>query len=316
MDDDLIERLLKDGESSSLDYKRDQYPFAGATDEQKGELLKDILAFANGERHAEAYILIGVEEVQGGRSAVVGVSHHLEDDKLQQFVNSKTNRPVTFSYRAYPFEGKQLGIIIIPQQDRPTYLNKDFGRLHQYAVYCRQGTSTATVPPDVVNQWAAARKQVRFGANANLDWRLLGPVEQQKIGSSGDVAQLTCTLELVNEGTVTANNTQMLEAHKVVGKLTDFVSDWKHSLTPYGAEFVLPRPIHPGSRDRLLVAEWLVEAGPRAQDNMVVPKAALSFKLTIHCENQEPQVLKIDFDSADMQASRGQCNRAARLVVE
>ncbi len=106
MNDGLMEQLLREGESSSLDYKRDRYPFAGVTDDEKGELLKDILAFANGWRHAEVYILIGVEEVAGGRSTVVGVSHHIPENDLQQFVNSKTNRPVTFSYRSLPIRGQ------------------------------------------------------------------------------------------------------------------------------------------------------------------------------------------------------------------
>jgi hypothetical protein len=148
MTDALLEQLLHEGESSSLDYKRDQYPFAGATDDDKSELLKDILAFANGWRHAEAYILIGVEEVQGGRSTVVGISEHIPDNDLQQFVNSKTNRPATCSYRAYPYEGKQAGVITIPQQDRPIYLTKNYGRLQKHVVYYRQGTTTAIASPD------------------------------------------------------------------------------------------------------------------------------------------------------------------------
>jgi hypothetical protein len=148
MNDSLMEQLLHEGESSSLDYKREQYPFAGATDEEKSELLKDILAFANGWRHAEAYILIGVEEVAGGRSTVVGVSHHIPENDLQQFVNTKTNRPVTFSYRAYPFEGKQVGVVTIPQQDRPIYLTKNYGKLQKHVVYYRQGTTTAVASPD------------------------------------------------------------------------------------------------------------------------------------------------------------------------
>ena len=148
MNDGLMEQLLHEGESSSLDYKRDQYLFAGATDEEKSELLKDILAFANGWRHSEAYILIGVHEVAGGRSTVVGVSDHIPENDLQQFVNSKTNRPVTFSYRAYPFEGKQVGVITIPQQDRPIYLAKNYGKLQKHVVYYRQGTATAIATPD------------------------------------------------------------------------------------------------------------------------------------------------------------------------
>jgi predicted HTH transcriptional regulator len=148
VNDGLMEQLLHEGESSNLDYKRDQYLFGGATDNEKSELLKDILAFANGWRHAEAYILIGVEEVAGGRSTVVGVSYHIPENDLQQFVNSKTNRPVTFSYRSYPFEGKQVGVITIPQQDRPLYLIRNFGRLQRHVVYYRQGTTTAIASPD------------------------------------------------------------------------------------------------------------------------------------------------------------------------
>jgi hypothetical protein len=148
MNDGLMEQLLHEGESSSLDYKRDQYPFAGASDEDKGELLKDILAFANGWRHTDGYILIGVDEVAGGRSNVVGVTHHIPENDLQQFVNTKTNRPVAFSYRAYPFEGKQVGVITVPQQDRPIYLMKNFGKLQKQVVYYRQGTTTAIATPD------------------------------------------------------------------------------------------------------------------------------------------------------------------------
>ena len=54
---ELIEQLLHEDETESLDFKRDQYPFAGATDEQKGELLKDILALTNSRRRITGYIL-------------------------------------------------------------------------------------------------------------------------------------------------------------------------------------------------------------------------------------------------------------------
>ena len=69
----LVEDLLHESEGTSLDFKSAQYPFEYATDELKSELLKDVLAFANSWRRTAAYILIGVEEVKGGRSNVVGV---------------------------------------------------------------------------------------------------------------------------------------------------------------------------------------------------------------------------------------------------
>ena len=64
---------------------------------QKSELLKDILSFANSWRRTSAYVLIGVEEVKGGRSKVLGVPRHLDDANLHQFFNQKTQRAVEFN---------------------------------------------------------------------------------------------------------------------------------------------------------------------------------------------------------------------------
>jgi hypothetical protein len=156
MDAALMEQLLNEEESSGLDFKREQYPFVGASDIEKGELLKDILAFANAWRREDAYILIGVDEVRGGRSAVIGVMGYLNDHELQQFVNSKTNRPVTFSYEAFQFEGAQIGVIRVEVQERPFYLMKDFGRLRANVVYMRRGSSTTEASMDEVAKMGAA----------------------------------------------------------------------------------------------------------------------------------------------------------------
>lgn len=156
MNDQLLEGLLHEEEGGSLDFKRDQYLFAGATDDEKAEMLKDILAFANAWRRDTAYVLRGVQEVRGGRSIPVGVSHHLNDNDLQQFVNSKTNRPIFFRYMAYPFEGVQLGIIEIPVQQRPFYLTKSYGTLTKEVVYLRRGSSTAIASPAEIADMGAA----------------------------------------------------------------------------------------------------------------------------------------------------------------
>ena len=43
----MLEELLYEEESSTLDFKGKQYNFIGGDEPQKSELLKDILAFAN-----------------------------------------------------------------------------------------------------------------------------------------------------------------------------------------------------------------------------------------------------------------------------
>lgn len=151
----LLERLLHEAEGTSLDFKSAQYPFEHATDDEKSELLKDILALTNSWRRTTAYILIGVEEVKGGRSNVVGVDNHLDDASLHQFVNGKTQRPVEFSYQVISVEQTTVGAIEIPLQSRPTYLRRAFGRLREHEVFIRDGSSTRAATPEEIAQMGA-----------------------------------------------------------------------------------------------------------------------------------------------------------------
>ena len=154
----LFEQLLHQEEGTALDFKREQYAFEKAPADVKSELLKDILAFANTQRNSSAYILIGVEEVKGGRSKVVGVETHLDDAKLQQFVNSKTQPPVDFAYFPFCTEGVEVGIIEIPVQKRPIYPKRTFGKLEENRVYIRRGSSTMTAtPPEIIQMGESAR---------------------------------------------------------------------------------------------------------------------------------------------------------------
>jgi hypothetical protein len=192
MTSDLIHELLYEDESATLDFKRDQYPFVGVTDEQKSEIVKDILAFANAWRRTTAYILIGVDDVKGGKSHVLGVGDHLDEASLQQLVNSKTNRPIEFSYKAIVYEGSSLGLISIPVQERPFFLKKDFGKLKANFVYVRRGSSTATADPDEVSRMgAAAAADVLTPV---IDLQFCDPDKQQLLGHSLEVESFVLCL--------------------------------------------------------------------------------------------------------------------------
>ena len=166
IDGETLHGLLNMDEGLTLDFKREQYRFTKATDFDKSGLLKDILAFANTQRYSTAYILVGVEEVKGGRNQVVGVADHLEDASLHQFVNSKTNKRVAFSYSAHAIEGKSVGAISIPIQQRPVWVEKKFGRVEAREVYIRDGSSTRLATPDEVaamGRGNPARLRVQWG---------------------------------------------------------------------------------------------------------------------------------------------------------
>ena len=183
MTPERLEQLLYESESETLDFKEGQYPFSDATDEQKSELLKDILGFANAWRRSEAFILVGVKEVPGGKSVVVGVDSHLQDHSLQQFVNSKTNKPVRFSYEAITFGHKSVGVITIDQQARPSWLSKDYGRLKKEQVYVRRGSSidlTRPASPDEII------KMTQAGAPqpASVDVQFYDPMNRRLLGKT------------------------------------------------------------------------------------------------------------------------------------
>jgi hypothetical protein len=141
MNDHLFEQLLWQAESETLDFKQQQYPFAKATEEQKSELVKDIVVFANAWKQSESYILIGVEEVKGGRGIIHGVTEQLDDHSLQQFMNFLTVPPVKFRYEAFTYETRGIGILTIPKQKRPVVLKRDLGGLKRGVVYVRRGSA-------------------------------------------------------------------------------------------------------------------------------------------------------------------------------
>lgn len=151
IDAETIETLLNMPESQTLDFKAAQYPIAGATNDQKSEIVKDILAFANAWKDSDAYILIGVKDEHTPPATVVGGVTHMDDATLQELVNKKTNRAAQFEYIPLVYAGEAIAAIRIKkEQDRPLFLRKPFGRLKQNVVYVRRGSSTFEADPDEV----------------------------------------------------------------------------------------------------------------------------------------------------------------------
>lgn len=190
---EALEQLLYEDESCTLDFKRNQYPFDGASNHDKSEILKDILAFTNAWRRSDAYILIGVDDVQGGRSRVIGVTHHLDDVKLQQFVNAKTQRALHFSYQGAELDGLDVGVIHIPPQERPVYLTKDFGKLKKNTVYIRRSSSTDIASPDEIKRMHEAVADVR-AAIPLLEVHFFDPKNLVDLGKSVEIETVNLSL--------------------------------------------------------------------------------------------------------------------------
>lgn len=151
---DLIHRLLYRGEGTDLDYKSQQYKISGANDNEKAELIKDILAMVNSWRDSDAYILVGVKEINPGKATIVGLPPEqlADDSRFQQIVCEKMNTPPNFRYDEVEVSGKTVGLFTIPKQRRPIFLRKDYQHLKKNTVYVRRGSSTSIADPDEVSR--------------------------------------------------------------------------------------------------------------------------------------------------------------------
>jgi hypothetical protein len=184
--EDELRQLLYRRESETLDFKRDQYAFAKADEAQKAELLKDILAFANAWRSTPACILIGVDEKPQPRVVGIPEQSHLSDHELQQFVNSKTSRPILFGYQRVLYEGLHVGVLVIdhPQQ-RPIFLNKNHGSLKAGRVYLRRGSSTGEASPDELA--AMGRAEAHALVTPRIALEFARPDAEERLGAAPEI---------------------------------------------------------------------------------------------------------------------------------
>lgn len=151
----MIDDLIYRNEGDTLDFKRDQYKFIGEENEyKKSELLKDFLALANSWGTGERLIIVGVKGNPAPPHDIYGIaeSDHIDDATIQEFVNKKLNKPISFKYEPLVYDGKNYALIGFQDEksERPFYLKKDYGPLKAQAVYIRRGSSTDIAKPEEV----------------------------------------------------------------------------------------------------------------------------------------------------------------------
>lgn len=172
MTDELLTALRYKSEGTDIDFKSAHYRFINGSEDDKAEMLKDILAIANAWRDGPGYILIGFKEQRPHPAEVVGISQSIDDSKVQQFVHGKVKPKLTFRYEEHLYKGKTVGVITIPKQKRPFYLSHAYGKLKSNVVYVRRGSSTDEAEPPEI----ASMVQVDAGrGDMRVDLSVLAP---------------------------------------------------------------------------------------------------------------------------------------------
>jgi hypothetical protein len=147
MIDKLIEIIKYDSESSSVDFKRHQYPLG--KHQKKNEILKDISAMANHPSDKEKFILIGIEEKNGMASSFIDIENPIDQANYQQFIEASIEPSINFHYVTFDYEKHKLAAFIISENHQRPYLFKkdifDSQGSIEYKIgdgYIRTGSST------------------------------------------------------------------------------------------------------------------------------------------------------------------------------
>lgn len=156
LNDGIITTLRYKSEGTDIDFKSTQYRFEGGSENDKAEMLKDILAIANSWRDGNGYILLGFKDQRPHPAEVVGISKSIDDAAIQQFVNGKVSPKLTFSYEEHLYGGRTVGVITIPKQKRSFYLSNAYGKLKSNVVYVRRGSSTDEAEPPEIAEMVIA----------------------------------------------------------------------------------------------------------------------------------------------------------------
>ena len=134
-------------EQRVFDWKRDFT--APITDTARGEVVKDILAVANGTALARApgMVVYGVDPRRP--EPIVGISGSWDDAKLQQLVRGAVHHPIEFLYYEATENGRTVGVIDVPRSQRPFHVvTRDLGALREGQILIRDGSTTRGIRQD------------------------------------------------------------------------------------------------------------------------------------------------------------------------
>lgn len=149
MIDKLTQLIKYSCESHALDFKKEQYPIGKHP--KKFELIKDLIAMANHPSDEDKFIIVGIKEKNGMADSFHPIEELTDEAKYQQLISSNVTPSLTFEYKPFNYEGKELAYFrIYNNTDRPYLFQKDLvnpignskNEFREGDGYIRHGTST------------------------------------------------------------------------------------------------------------------------------------------------------------------------------
>lgn len=149
-----FEKLIVRPESTTLDFKREQYKIMNDESGIKtAEFIKDIVSFANTIRTETAYIIIGISN-DNDEKELLGINQHIDDAIFQEKIKDKVNPKPTFLYFTIKYRGKDFGVFEIPvaKYAEPIAPVLKMKGLEPGRIYFRRGSSNAeAIGREIIN---------------------------------------------------------------------------------------------------------------------------------------------------------------------
>ncbi len=139
---EVVDILKTTPEQCAFDWKRD---FTLPTsDEQRGELIKDIAAIANSLTNYPGFIFYGVDG--DAKEPIIGITQSYDDARIQQLIQGKISPEPQFLYYEILVENARIGVIhVLPTQNRPFIIQCNMGKIRAGQILVRKGSSTKPV---------------------------------------------------------------------------------------------------------------------------------------------------------------------------
>ncbi len=149
----MLRKLTPEEIASLLEHHPEQSKFDCkrtlnlGSEHEKSEFVKDVVGVANAHGDETGYLLYGVD--LGVSDAIIGMTNRFDDASLQQLVNSKVDKPVSFIYHEANVAGSIVGVVVIPPSStRPHVVRVNFGSLREGDIKIRRGSTTTWATSD------------------------------------------------------------------------------------------------------------------------------------------------------------------------
>ncbi len=164
---DIDELIQYYQEGEFLDFKQEEY-----NENNKPNLIKDILAFSNANIKGDRYIIIGVHK-KDGHTTLFNIESKLDSANIQQYVHANITPELTIEYSPYPYNGHNLMVLTIKEPTEQPYMTlKDVmysgGKVCLKANECwiRKGSYQLTATrKDIDRMYAVKAEQSGFTGN-------------------------------------------------------------------------------------------------------------------------------------------------------